>query len=163
MQLGGGGGVTLVGSDRGVRARVIGYGQQPRHGNTLAADGPFAAWPARQRRLPRRSARSTTPSASPPTAAWPTTRCTCWSPPPPDEALARLVSARNITLVLTALLSLTAVVGAGLLVLNLRRLERTAALRESEAKAQSANQARPSSWPPSRELRTLLTSIRGLS
>ncbi len=164
VQLGGGGGVTLVGSDRSVRARVIG-GSSRDMSSTLAADGPFA-------RLASGSEGYFTALSS----LDRTERITAYRrvadypmyllvSTATDEALAGWVSARNITLVLTALLSLTAVVGAGLLVLNLRRLERThAALRESEAKAQSANQAKTEFLAAiSHELRTPLTSIRGFA
>ncbi len=164
VQLGHGGGVTLVGSDRSIRARVIG-GRSRDISSTLAADGGFARLASgSEGHFVAVSSLDGTERISSyrRVADYPMYLLVSTAT---DEALAGWVSARNVTLVLTVLLSLTAALGAGLLLHYLRRLERThAALRASEAQAQSANQAKTEFLAAiSHELRTPLTSIRGFA
>ena len=82
-----------------------------------------------------------------------------------DEAIAPWRTTRNLWIVITALLSL-AVAGIGLLFLDsVRELEtKHLALQESETKAKAANQAKTEFLAAiSHELRTPLTSIRGFA
>ncbi len=82
-----------------------------------------------------------------------------------DEALGEWRDTRAMAVMLTASLTLAMVAAAMLFALGVRRLEeRNAALRESEAAANAANQAKTEFLAAvSHELRTPLTSIRGFS
>jgi signal transduction histidine kinase len=82
-----------------------------------------------------------------------------------DEALANWRSTRAMALALTALLTVAVLASAVIVGLGVRRLERSnAALRASEAQANASNQAKTEFLAAiSHELRTPLTSIRGFS
>lgn len=82
-----------------------------------------------------------------------------------DEALAGWRGARTMALSLTALFSAAVLGGSLLLGLGVRRLEASnAALRASEARAHASNQAKTEFLAAiSHELRTPLTSIRGFA
>lgn len=82
-----------------------------------------------------------------------------------DEALDAWRGTRNMGLALTALLSVALLAAAGIFIGGVRRLEeRNVALRASEAGAQAANQAKTDFLAAiSHELRTPLTSIRGFA
>jgi signal transduction histidine kinase len=82
-----------------------------------------------------------------------------------DEALYEWRRARDAVLMLAALLSLGIVLAALLVATTVRRIEASnASLRDSEARARSANQAKSEFLSAmSHELRTPLTSIQGFS
>ncbi len=164
VQLGAGGGVTLIGSDRNIRARVIGA-KSSGMGSAVAADGAFA------RLVSGREGHFHGASSIDGVERLFSYRQVSDYPlyllvsTATQEALAGWVSARNVTLVLTLLLSATVAGGTVFFLLGLRRIEETnAALRKSEAAAQSANQAKSEFLAAiSHELRTPLTSIRGFA
>ncbi len=163
VALGAQGGVTLIGADQVVRARVIGgvaqgvgtsarvagrtsrmQGAQGHYASTSSVDGierlvsyqQVGDYPLYVAVLRAR-----------------------------DEALANWRSTRSLALALTALLTVAVLASAGIVGLGIRRLERTnAALRASEAHAQASNQAKTEFLAAiSHELRTPLTSIRGFA
>lgn len=82
-----------------------------------------------------------------------------------DEALQEWRGSRNVALLTTGLFSLSLVAAAVIFLRSVGKLERTnAALRLSEAQAQSASQAKSEFLAAvSHELRTPLTSIRGFA
>jgi signal transduction histidine kinase len=158
------GSVTLVGADRGIRARVSG-GQSVGLGSSLGTTGLFAAGALQaegsylgastvdgvQRIVAYRQV-----------ADYPLFLAVTSSR---DEALADWRATRNVALVLTVLLTLSLAGGATVVLKGLQRLERTNdAMRASEAEAQSANLAKSEFLAAiSHELRTPLTSIRGFA
>jgi signal transduction histidine kinase len=164
VQLGANGSVTLVGADRGIRARMAG-GQSQGVGTMAGTTGMFARQP-----LPPEGAYEGPGAldgiqrivAYRQVAGYPLFLVVTSSR---SEALADWYATRNVALVLTALLTLTLVGGTAIVLRGLQTLERTnAALRESEAQANSANQAKTEFLAAiSHELRTPLTSIRGFA
>jgi len=163
VALGPQGGVTLVGSDLTVRARVIG-GRSAGMGVTLnvgAAGSPLVGTEGVYeggsrvdgvRRLFTYRQVAELPLYVVVSRAV-------------DEALEAWRGTRNMGLALTALLSVAMVAAAGIFISGVRRLEEgNAALRISEARAQAANQAKTDFLAAiSHELRTPLTSIRGFA
>ena len=163
VALGGQGGVTLIGSDLTVRARVIG-GQSVGMGTTLnvgtvgsplvGAEG-FYETASRvdgvQRLFTYRQVADLPLYVVVSRAS--------------DEALVAWRSTRNMALALTVLLTAAVLAAAVIFAVGVRRLEgRNAALRASEARAQAANQAKTDFLAAiSHELRTPLTSIRGFA
>lgn len=164
VSLGRGGGVTLLGTDRVVRARVAG-GASSGLGTAVAADGPFARQATGA--SGHFNGRSTVDGvdrlfAYRRVGEYPLVLLVSTAM---DEALGEWRASRNVAVVLTLLLSAAVAAGAAVFVVSLRRLERTAeALRVSEAHAQAANQAKSEFLAAiSHELRTPLTSIRGFA
>ena len=158
------GSVTLVGADRGIRARVA-AGQSVGVGTLVGSSGMFSKGAlddegaylgvstvdgvhriAAYRRIAGYPLYLVVSSAR-------------------AEALADWRVTRNVALVLVLLLTVSVSVGAAAVLSGLRRLERiNAALRLSEAQANSANQAKSEFLAAiSHELRTPLTSIRGFA
>ncbi|EHR73182.1 signal transduction histidine kinase [Burkholderiales bacterium JOSHI_001] len=164
VALGGDGGVTLVGEDMEVRARVMG-GRATGMGTALSASSPFAAGPRAaqgeyeapssidgvQRRFAYRKIGHYPLYVTVATGA--------------QEALTGWRANRATLLALAALSSLVVVGGTAGFVTGLRRLERSnQALQQSEASARAANQAKTEFLAAmSHELRTPLTSIRGFA
>jgi signal transduction histidine kinase len=163
VALGAQGGVTLLGSDQTVRARVIGgtsvgmgttlkYGERgtPLVGATgqydghSRVDGVHRLFSYRQ------------------VSAYPLYVVVSRGL---DEALADWRSMRNMTVALTLLLTAALMAAAVIFAVGVRRLEDSnAALRTSEAHANAANQAKTEFLAAiSHELRTPLTSIRGFA
>jgi len=164
VALGDTGGVTLVGTDRSIRARVIG-GRSVGMGTVLgegsgfareamAAEGHYTATSAIdgvERLVSYRRV-----------AAYPLFVLVSTGA---NEALDEWRATRNSMLWLTGLLSVAVACAAAVFLVSLRRLERSnEALRISEAQAQAANQAKTEFLAAiSHELRTPLTSILGFS
>ena len=164
VQLGGSGSVTLVGADRGIRARVAG-GQSQGVGSLIGTNGMFAhGLPAAEGSAMGASTVDGVERivAFRRVADYPLYVAVTSSR---EEALADWYATRNTALVLNVALTLSLAVGATMVLRGLQRLERTnAALRLSEAQAQSANQAKSEFLAAiSHELRTPLTSIRGFA
>ncbi len=164
VALGTQGGMTLVGGDLSIRARVMG-GQSVGMGTSLSLQSGFKQFV--QGPEGHFSSVSSVDGVSRVfayrrVADYPLYLVVSTAQ---AEFMAEYHATRNYMLVLTALLSLAVALGAGLFVLNLRRLERTHdALRRSEAAANSANQAKSEFLAAvSHELRTPLTSIRGFA
>ncbi len=164
VALGQGGGVTLLGSDRVVRARVIG-GQPIGMGQAVGPDSPIA----RTGLGVEGDYRSVSTidglerlHAFRRIGDYPlyVVAFTGLS-----EALADWRANRNGMLLLAGLLTLALAGGSLSVAAGVRRLERThEALRHSEAEAQAANQAKTEFLSAiSHELRTPLTSIRGFA
>jgi signal transduction histidine kinase len=164
VALGSQGGVTLVGTDLGIRARVIG-------GNSVGMGGKLGANGLMSR--PDLDNEGTFEVASTVdgvqrigayqrVAGYPIYLQVNSGK---DEALEPWRASRNVALVLTLLLSASMAGGALLMVLGLKRIEATLdALRVSESQANSANQAKSEFLAAiSHELRTPLTSIRGFA
>ncbi len=163
VALGQQGGVTLVGSDLTVRARVMG-GQSVGMGVTLnvgAAGSPLVGAGGVYETGSRVDGvrRLFTYQQ---VADFPLYVVVSRSV---DESLEAWRGTRNMGLALTALLSVAMLAAAGIFIGGVRRLEeRNAALRISEARAQAANQAKTDFLAAiSHELRTPLTSIRGFA
>ncbi|MDE1948012.1 MAG: two-component sensor histidine kinase [Burkholderiales bacterium] len=158
------GSIALVGTDLTVRARVVG-GKSEGMGSSIGSNGPFAhREPGPEGQL---KGKSTVDGIDRMTAFrqianYPLYLLVSTST---EEALASWRATRNTTLLLTLVLSIAVVLGVASFVVNLRRLERSnAALRASEAQANSANHAKSEFLAAvSHELRTPLTSIRGFA
>jgi len=164
VALGDTGGVTLVGTDGSIRARVIGgrsqgmgsvLGDTGRFArNGVAAEGHYTAVSSID--MVQRLVAYRRVASYPLFVLVSTGR---------NEAFAAWRATRNSMLWLTAVLSAAVVAAAAVFLLSLRRLERSnEALRISEAQAHSANQAKTEFLAAiSHELRTPLTSIMGFS
>jgi signal transduction histidine kinase len=163
VTLGSQGGVTLIGTDQVVRARVIG-GQAQGIGTSTRVAG-------RRSRMQGASGHYASTStvdgierliSYQQVGDYPLYVAVLRSR---DEALANWSSTRTLALALTALLTLAVLALAGIIGVGIRRLERSnAALRASEAQAQASNQAKTEFLAAiSHELRTPLTSIRGFA
>ncbi len=164
VALGQAGGVTLVGTDLQVRARVIG-GQSQGMGQSLGPDSPLAR-PGLPADGEYRS-RSTIDGverlfAYRKIGDYPLNVVVSTGV---DEALTDWYGHRNSMVLLASLLTLAMAAGALLVISGVRRLEAAhEALRISEAQAQMANQAKSEFLTAiSHELRTPLTSIRGFA
>ena len=159
------GGLTLLGSDLTIRARVIG-GQSVGMGSSVPADSGFAT-----HAVGHAEGDYTTVSSIDGIARMLSFRQVAKYPlvllasTSEVEALAEWRTTRNIAVTLTGVLSLAIALGTWLFIGSLRRLERSnEALRRSEAQANSANQAKTEFLAAiSHELRTPLTSIRGFA
>lgn len=164
VALGSAGGVTLVGTDLQVRARVIG-GESQGMGQSLGADSPLA-----RPSLPSQGAYRSRSTLDGVERLFAYRRIGDYPlhvvvSAGVDEALADWYSHRNSMVLLASLLTLAMAAGALLVVSGVRRLEAAhEALRASEAQAQLANQAKSEFLTAiSHELRTPLTSIRGFA
>lgn len=164
VSVGATGGIAMIGSDLTVRARVVG-GKPAGMGSTLQKGS------ALERYLDRQEGHYIAPSgvdqvdriiAFRRIADYPIFLTVATGK---EEALGDWRDTRAVMLGLTAFLSLVVIAAASILVLMLRRLERSnVALRASEAQAIASNQAKSEFLAAmSHELRTPLTSIRGFA
>lgn len=164
VDLGGAGGVALIGSDLNIRARVVG-GRSEGMGTTLPGTSQFAA------QLIRHDGDFVAPSQIDGVERLVVFRKVANFPlfvivaSGKQDALAGWRDARRVTLALLALLSVAVILAIVGFVAGLRKLEATnAALIQSEAAAQAANQAKSEFLVAiSHEFRTPLTSIRGFA
>ena len=158
------GAVTLVGTDRVVRARVVG-GRSQGLGSNLAGSAGLAGALQRQSLEGYYMGTSSIDKVERIVAYRKVTDAPMYMlvATATAEALQAWRATRAMTLGLTLLLSLAILAAAFLFLAGVRGLERkNEALRQSEAQARSANQAKSEFLAAiSHELRTPLTSIRG--
>jgi signal transduction histidine kinase len=164
VALGAGGVVALIGADRTIRARVVDQ-RAAGMGDQVGASSAFATHRGEQRATYVAVSSidgNTRLNALHKIVGYPlyvsvSTRV--------DTALAGWRATRNNMLGLVALLDAAVLCAALVFFVGLRRLERTNdALRQSEAKANAANDAKSEFLAAmSHELRTPLTSIRGFA
>lgn len=156
--------LALVGTDAVMRARVV--GAEPRGmGAEVSRSGPFATYSgAQEGSLVAVSSVDGIERviAFQRVGEYPLIQLVTTST---DEAEAAWRNQRDLAVGLAALLTAAVAVGVTSLWVNLGRIQRTvAALRESEARAQAASQAKSEFLAAvSHELRTPLTSIRGFA
>jgi len=165
VHLGPKGGVTLLGNDRSVRARVI-DGTPTGMGTTLSSSSTMARLPQNERAgwsiLTSNIDQIERVAAYHRVGDYPLRVYVLTST---EGALSDWRSLRNVAVTLMGLLTLASLIGAGVFLSGLRQLEnKNRALQISEAQAQSANRAKTEFLAAiSHELRTPLTSIRGFA
>ncbi|RZS52178.1 ATP-binding protein [Sphaerotilus mobilis] len=164
VNLGGAGVVTLLGEDLTVRARVV-DGQSVGMGQRISTRGPLA-----QSVVPESGSYIAPSGVDGVDRLFAFQRVSGFPlfvlvGSATSVALADWVVMRNVLMALVALLSVAVAVGLRVFTQGLRRLEASnRELAESEARAQSANQAKSEFLAAiSHELRTPLTSIRGFA